>query len=179
MKKSITIGIIVSLLALGAIAVGMYFSYNNKEIGLRKEAEAQKQKVEVTYDKMWKIIKQKAQVTDEYKDAFREAYTEIIGGRYAGETDPLLKVIHEANPEFDSSLYKDLMQAIEVYRSEFATSQNRMVDVLRERQTLIETYPGRWFITNKEKIDYTIVSSTYAKTVMTTGTDDDINLFER
>ena len=175
MKK----GIIISLLAIAVVAVGMYFSYNNKEIRLRKEAEAQKQKVEVTYDKMWKIIKQKAQVTDEYKDAFKDAYAAIIGGRYAGESDPLLKVIHEANPDFDASLYKDLMQAIEVYRSEFATAQNRMVDVLRERETLIETFPGRWFISNKQKIDYTIVSSTYAKTVMMTGTDDDVDLFKR
>ena len=32
----------------------MYFSYNNREIALRKEAEAQKGKIETVHDTMWK-----------------------------------------------------------------------------------------------------------------------------
>lgn len=57
--------IVVAVLLL--ILVIMYFSYNNREVALRKEAEAQKGKIESVFDTMWKTIKQEAGVTDEYR----------------------------------------------------------------------------------------------------------------
>jgi hypothetical protein len=52
-----------------------------------------------------------------------------------------------------------------------------MLDIIREHSTLCNTYPGKWFISNKTEIEYTIVSSTKSKMVMDTGIDDGINLF--
>ena len=170
--------ILIVVVALGGIVLAsMYFSYNNREISLRKECDAQKGKVEGVYDKMWKVVQQKAQVSNEYKESFHEIYADIIGGRYSGESDPLFKVIHEANPQFDASLYKDLMQSIEILRTEFQHSQERMIDLIREHEVLISTYPSKWFVTNKTPIDYTIISSTKAKRTMETGLDDDVSLF--
>ena len=63
------ITIICVIVAL-VVLVGMYFSYNNKEVALRKEAEAQKGKIEGVHDKMWKVIQQKAEVSNEYREAF-------------------------------------------------------------------------------------------------------------
>lgn len=176
-NKLVTLVILI-LLGLGAIVgVSMYFSYNNTEIDLRKRAEAQRGKIEGVHDKMWKVIQQKAQVSTEYKDAFHEIYADIIGGRYNGENDPLLKVIHEANPQFDNSLYKDLMASIEVLRTEFQTAQEVMIDIIREHEVLISTYPSKWFIKNKTPIEYTIISSSRTKDVIETGIDDNVNLF--
>lgn len=178
------IGIIIgaSIAALIAIiGVSMYFSYNNEEIKLRKEIEAQNKKVEVVYDKMWKVISQKAQVSSEYKDAFHEIYKDIIAGRYnSGEGDgSLMKFIKEANPEFDASVYKDLMNSIEVLRTEFQHAQERMLDLIRERETLCETMPSSMFIKNKDKIEYEVISSTKSKDVMETRMDDDVDLFKK
>ena len=111
MKKIILITLLV-IFGCGVFGVvTSYFSYNNKEVSLRAQAEAQRGKVEGVHDKMWKIIQQKAQVTDEYKDAFAEIYPNIISGRYQGENDgALMKWVTEQNPNFDTSLYKDLME---------------------------------------------------------------------
>ena len=172
-----TIIAIIAVVLVVIILVGMYFNYNNKEIALRKEAEAQKGKVEGVHDMMWKTIQQKAGVTEQYREAFEKIYPELISGRYAQEGSTAMKWIQESNPNFDTSLYKDLMQAIEVQRAYFENAQARMLDVIRQRETLIDTYPACWFISNKTKIDYTIVSSTRTKTVMQTGLDDDVQLF--
>jgi hypothetical protein len=88
-----------------------------------------------------------------------------------------MKWITEANPTFDTSLYKDLMQSIELLRTEFQKAQERTLDLIREHNVLLTTVPSKWFVSNKEKIEYTVISSTRSKTVMETGLDDDINLF--
>lgn len=168
-----------ALALLALIVIGMYVSYNNQEVRLRKEAEAQKGKVETVHDTMWKVIKQKAGVTEEYRDTFEKIFPEIIAGRYSQDNGTTMKWIQESNPEFDTSLYRDLMQAIEVQRMYFNQAQTRMLDIIRQRDTLIETIPACFFITNKSKIDYTIVSSTNTKTTMQTGLDDDIDLFKK
>lgn len=178
MKKIILIALLVILGCGAATFAGMYFSYNNKEIALRAKAEAQVGKIEGVHDKMWKVIQQKAQVTTEYKDAFAEIYPDIISGRYSGEGDgSLMKWVTESNPNFDTSLYTDLMQSIEILRSEFQRNQETMLDLIREHKTLCTTYPGRWFISNTLEIEYTVISSTKSKVVMETGIDDDVKLF--
>lgn len=169
---------IIVVVVLAVILVGMYFTYNNREIALRKEAEAQRGKVESVHDMMWKTIQQKANVTDEYRETFEKVYPELISGRYADDSSKM-KWIQEANPDFDTSLYRDLMQAIEVQRAYFNNAQERMLDVIRQRETLINTMPACWFISNKSEIEYVIVSSTRSKTVMQTGLDDDIQIFGR
>lgn len=157
----------------------MYFSYNNKEISLRNQAEAQRGKIEGTYDKMWKVLQQKAQVTDEYKEAFKEIYPQLIEGRYSQGDGSLMKWIQESNPDFDTSLYKDLMQSIEVERHSFQMSQERMLDIKREHETLCHRYPAKFFISNDSEIEYTVVSSSISKATMLSGEDNDIDLFRK
>lgn len=168
-----------ALVLVALIVIGMYIKYNNEEVSLRKEAEAQKGKVETVHDTMWKVIKQKAGVTEEYRDTFEKVFPEIISGRYSQGDGSTMKWIQESSPEFDTSLYKDLMQAIEVQRMYFNQAQTRMLDIIRQRETLIELIPAKFFISNKTKIDYTIISSTSTKTVVQTGIDDDVDLFKK
>lgn len=177
MKKIIGISIAVIVLIGTVTVLGMYFSYNNQDARLRAQAEAQRGKIEGVHDKMWKVLQQKAQVSNEYKKAFSEIYPALIEGRYSQGDGSLMKWIQEANPNFDTSLYKDLMQSIEIQRTEFAKVQERMLDIIREHNVLLTTVPSKWFVSNKEQIEYTVISSTRSKTVMTTGLDDDVSLF--
>ena len=64
-KNIITASLLLVVAILIGSLVATYFSYNNREIALRQQAEAQR-------GKMWKIIQQKAQVTDEYKQTFEK-----------------------------------------------------------------------------------------------------------
>ena len=168
--------IIVAAVAILLVLLIMFFTYNNKEIYLRKEADAQRKKIESTHDKMWKVIKQKAEVSEQYREAFERIYPELIAGRYS-EGSSAMKWIQEANPNFDTSLYNDLMQAIEIQRTHLHNAQTRMLDVIRERASLIESYPSRWFITNKSEIEYEMISSTKTHNVVETRVDDDMDVF--
>jgi hypothetical protein len=155
----------------------MYFTFNNKEVALRKEAEAQRGKIESVYDTMWKVLKQEAGVTEQYRKTFEEIYPKLIAGRYEKDRGQLLKMIQESNPAFDTRLYDKLMQSIEVQRAYFATAQQRMLDILRERETLLESMPSMWFIRNKQKIDYVVISSDVTESVINTRRENDIDLF--
>ena len=177
MGKIIGICVTVIVLLFGMITLGMYFSYNNQDARLRAQAEAQRGKIEGVHDKMWKTLQQKAQVTNEYKDAFSEIYPALIEGRYSQGDGSMMKWIQEANPNFDTSLYKDLMQSIELNREEFRKTQERMLDIIREHNVLLTSVPSKWFVSNKERIEYTVISSTRSKVVMETGLDDNVNLF--
>ncbi len=57
--------IIIAVLVL--LFIILYFYYNNREIALRKESEAQRGVIESVHDTMWKIIQQKAEVSDKYR----------------------------------------------------------------------------------------------------------------
>ena len=181
MKTSNIILISAVVLLFGTVAVvgGMYVNYNNREVSLRNLAEAQRGNIENVYDKMWKILQQKAQVTDEYKVAFREIYPQLIEGRYSQGDGSLMKWIQESNPNFDTSLYKDLMNSIEVERNYFSSEQKKMLDIIRQHNTLRHTIPSGWFVGARPQIEYAVISSFKAKAVMETGEDNDVDLFGR
>ena len=177
METNFIIWGVVALIVI--IGVMMFFSYNNKEISLRKEAEAQRGKIKSVHDKMFKIIQEKANVASEYRDAFEKIYPDLIAGRYSGNNNEMMKWIQEQNPNFDITLYADLMQSIEVQREAFNTAQTRMLDIINMRAALIEQYPSRWFISNKSPIDYEVIASTATNDVMRTGIDDTVLSFNK
>ena len=169
----IGIGLVVLFLAMFVI------SANNQEKEYRTLAEAQMQKIETQYDNMWKVIQQKAQVTDQYKDSFKEIFIGIIEGRYSKDDNTVMKWIQESNPNFDTSMYKDLMATIDIKRTEFMNVQNRMIDIVREHKNLCIKAPKCWVIFNKTPIEFEPISSTISKQVMQTKLDDDIDLFKK
>lgn len=154
----------------------LYFHYNNCEIALRKQADAQLGKIKSTFDKTWKVISQKTQVADEYRKAFEQIYPKLIGGRYQETKNEVMRWINEDNPEFKEEVYLDLMNSIESLRSEFKHSQDRILDIIREHTTLCESYPAKWFITHKTPIEYQVISSTYTEDVLEKGKEDDVHL---
>ncbi len=168
---STTLIIILSIIAVVIVITAMYFSYNNKEVALRMESEAQLGKIETVRDRMFQIIREKANVSSEYRKAFNEIYPKIIARRYK-EGGELMKWIQEANPYFDPSLYQDVMNSIEVQRTAFTSEQNRMLDILNQRKTLINSYPSKWFVKNKTEIGYEPISASDTKRVMATRVDD-------
>lgn len=177
--KTLIIGSILFVITSGLFVWWgtSYLTYNNKEIALREQAEAQRKKIEGVHDAMWKIISQKAQISQDYRTSFDSIYTHIISGRYSQGDGTLMKWITESNPTFDTSLYKDLSNAIESERTYFMHTQEKMIDIIREHNLLCKSYPSKWFISNTSEIEYTVISSTHSKEVMKSGEDDDVKLF--
>lgn len=58
--------LLVALLIIGTLVIiplCMYASYNNQEVRLRHQIEAQQKKNEAVFDNTWKIIQQQAGVS--------------------------------------------------------------------------------------------------------------------
>src|SRR3989344_6398587 len=175
--------IIVGTMVLGffALTIGMaWVSANNKEISLRNQIEAQQKVCETYYDKLWKVLQQKAQVTDQYKAAFKEIYPALIEGRYGNEKGgTLMKWIQESNPTFDVSLYKDLMSSIESERAGFFMEQKKLIDLDREHKVLRQSFPASMFIGSRPDVKFTIITSEKTENVYKTGKENDVDLFKK
>lgn len=166
--------ITISVIVIAVVLLIMFFTYNNREVALRKEAEAQNKNIMGVHDALWKIIKEKAGVAEQYREAFEKIYPDLIKGRYEKDSSATMKWIQESNPNFDTTLYKDLMQAIESQRIYFQRAQQRMLDIIRERETLLNSMPAKFFITNKQTIDYVVIASDKSNEVMQTRMDNDV-----
>jgi len=127
---------------------------------------------------MWKILKQKAGVTDQYKNAFKEIYPKLIEGRYSQGDGSLMKWVQESNPTFDASMYKDLMKSIEIERTGFFNEQSILIDMQREHKTYLLKAPSRWFLDdNLKPVEIKVITSSKTDEVYRTGKEDDIDLF--
>ena len=167
-----------SILALALVVGLMYLSASNGEIRLRNQVVAQQQACEAYYDKLWKVLQQKAGVTDQYKGAFKDIYTDLISGRYQDQ-NLLFKFITESNPTFDTALYKDLMASIEAERNGFFMEQRRLIDLDREHKTMRQVFPGSLFIGDRADVGITVITSKRTETVYSGGQENDIELCAR
>lgn len=177
----LSIAAVVFLFSLitGIWAINKNIDTDNTEVSLRTAITAKKSDQEATFDKMWKVLQQKAQVTDQYKQAFADIYPKLIEGRYSQGDGALMKWITESNPTFDTKLYENLMNSIEVERNGFLTTQRQLIDLKREHDKLFGTWPYKWFINDGiQPIQITVISSTHAKEVIKSGKDDDVDLFK-
>jgi len=181
MSKGLLIGfgIVGTLFIFIGIIVMLCIGWSNQEIELRNQAVAQQKNNENIYDKVWKVIKQKAQITDKYAEDFKAIYTDIMGKRYDGEAkgSPMFKWIQEQNPNFSVDMYKDLSDAIEGNRAEFARVQARLIDIKREHDNLRLKFPSSLVVGARPALEIKIVTSTQTEQVFATGKDDDVKLF--
>lgn len=174
-KIVLIVSLSVVMLLSGILGI-MYVNYNTTEVELRQQAEAQRGKVEAVYDNMWKIIHQTNEVKESYSSDFKDVVKGMMEGRYSKGDGSLMKLIVEQNPNLSPTMYTRVMDAIQIERTNFTTQQERMLDIIREHNTLLNAPISGIFIKNKKPIDYTVISSTRAKKVMESGVDDNVNL---
>ncbi len=179
MKKGtlITLGVI-GVLVIGLViwAIGLSNTYNKKFV----TGKAFQQNCEVVFDNTWKKIQQQANVTNEYKEGFRQIYVEMMNARYSDEgagQQTLMKWIQESNPTFDASLYKTLMNTIEGSRNEFTMEQKKLIDIDRELKSMKATFPNSLIIGGRPDLEIKLVTSAKTEQAFSTGKDDDTKIF--
>jgi Tfp pilus assembly protein PilO len=178
MVKWIVLSVVVFIILVTGGWFGMsYVSFNNQEIELRNLAKAQQENNKTVYDKVWKVIKQKAGVTDKYANDFKEAYGGLMTARYGDGKNPMWSWVKEHNPNLDVSMYKDLSRSIEALRNEFQQVQKRLIDIKREHDNLRQKIPSSWFVGGREELVLDIVTSKQTKQVFKTGEENDVDLF--
>ena len=171
----IGLGVIVAL-AVGVIA--WWISTSNGEIRLRTKIGAQQEMTQAYYTKLWEVLKTKAGVAEEYADKFKEIQTSIMEGRYSTGGE-MMKWIQEANPEFDASLYKDVMNSIEGQREGFFIEQKKLRDMSALHENMLKTFPSKMVVGKREPITVIILQNAASKAAYETGTDASPDLFNK
>ena len=60
----------------------------------------------------------------------------------------------------------------------FLNSQEKIIDIEREHNNLLDVVPSKWFMNSDVKrLDFKVISSTQSKKVMKTRLDDNIEVF--
>jgi hypothetical protein len=173
--KGFLIGLIVLVIVGGSIAI-WGIGVSNSERTLRNKIEAQQETTEIFYTKLWEILKSKAGVTEEYAEQFKEIQFGIMEGRYSTGGE-MMKWIQEANPEFDASLYKDLMNSIEGERNGFFIEQKKLIDMQKQHKDMLVIFPKKLILSNRELIEITVLKNAVTKEAFETGTDQSPDLF--
>jgi hypothetical protein len=89
----------------------------------------------------------------------------------------MMKWIQEANPEFDASLYKDVMNSIEGQREGFFVEQKKLRDMSVLHEVMLKTFPKKLVIGKREPINVIILKNVATKAAYETGTDSSPDLF--
>ena len=172
--------VLIAVVVLAIVIVPMWISVSNKEIGLRNLAAAQEDVCKMVFDETWKIINQQAQVANEYKEAFREIFPELMEGRYGNDRGgALMSWISEQNPEFDSALYIKIQSSIESQRHKYTEAQTMLRDVKLQHDDLRTKFPTNIFVSRRPVLEVTIVTSSKTENVYKEAKEDDIDLFNR
>lgn len=155
------------------VLISMFFSYNNQENELRQLVKARQLDNKNVMDNMWKTMSEQGGIPDRERETATTLFVDYAGARTTEGEAKFMKWVKEAvPPSVTPELYKNLMNSIAALRADFENAQRRLIDVNRQRNTLIAQYPARFFISNTTEIDIVIVTSTRTDNAFATGRDD-------
>lgn len=152
------------------IFVFMYFGYNNQHVDYHTRYEAEEDVVETRLDNMWKIISDKFSMSQQYADDFKEVAK--VNATNFGQGGDMWKWVQANYPQLDANIYKDVMASIESERKGLENAQKKIIDICREHNNLIAKVPSSWFISDKEKLEWNVISSKDTKNIMITREDE-------
>ena len=178
MFKYIFVGLLVFVL-VSVISIGCWaIDLKNTEIALKQRIEAQQIANKAEFDNMKKKILQNNQVSDKYKQGLIDVLTAYTEGRKVDGEQLMMKWSNEAVPVMSPELYKQLSNIIVSSRDKFTIQQKQLLDLQREYNTLISTFPNSiiFTLTGIDKIEVIVITSTDADKAFETGKDDDIKL---
>jgi hypothetical protein len=176
-KNKPTIIVAGIAVVLGIIYFSMSISYTNHANQLEVSAKEKIKANKVDYDAVWKIISQQAGVVDKYQESFKEIYIGLMEERYSDGQGQMMSWIQEHSPNFDATMFNNLMNTIEAQRTDFATRQKELIAIEEEYNHMLVTFPASWFVGDRELMDVTVVTSTKTEKVFDSGKEDDIELF--
>ena len=172
----ISLLVIVTFLIFSFITTGI--SLYNQEVALRNKIESKQEANKAIFDNTWKKIKQATQVSDKYKDGFKEVLETYTNGRKEDSKNLLMRWGNEALPNLDPSIYKQLSNIIVSSRDDFTMNQEELIDLNREHTTLISVFPNNLYFRfmGINKIDIKTVTSNKTESAFNSQKEDNVDL---
>lgn len=168
---------------MGVSIVGKLISFSNTEISIRNRYDQKMTERTAFYDKMYKTLAQKSQITLKNDSSFARNVNAIMSGRK--DSDQLfMKWVTESNPNANydqvSALYQELSRTVESERNGFFTQEKVIQGVVLEHTNHIGLFPNSFInslLFNRQKINYKPITSDRTDDVMSTGKDNNVKLF--
>lgn len=174
----ILLGLVAAIvIVLGALAVSYISAYNtgNRLETTIKATYANNQNILAQYSQK---VMEAAQVPSMMRDDITKVAKAAIEGRYGeGGSKAVLQAITESNPQIDSAVYRQLQQIIEGGRTEFQTSQTRLIDQKRVYEEALGSFwTGMWMrIAGYPKInlaDYKVITTDRTENTFKAGKEE-------
>ena len=102
-----------------------------------------------------------------------EGYAHVCGADEAG-AGPLMGPVYAAAVILPEGC---VIEGLDDSKKLSEKKRETLFDIIRERETLTESMPACWFVRNKSKITYEVISSTVTQDVLRTRREDNIDLF--
>jgi len=155
--------------------------YANREVALHTQITAYQKNNENVQDAVWKKIEQSAQVATKNKDALREIFEGYADARSQNnDGKAIMNWLQESVPNADLSTYKNLQNIITSSRDEFAMNQRMLIDVKREHDRLLQSFPSSIILgaLGRKPVDIIVVTSAKTKDIFRKGEDNDVVVFK-
>ena len=181
-KTAVTLGIVGIIILVILIGGCVTTSTFNNEASLRTTIEQKQIDNKNQFDNMWKKISQVAQVTEAQKNALMEIFNSYATARTGdGSGGAVMKWVQESCPNVDISTFKNLQNIITSSRDSFTMRQTELLDLKREHDKLLRTFPSNMILSmfGRRSIDVVIVTSTKTAEIFATGKDDDVQVFKK
>ena len=139
----VLIGLAAVFVLFGGVMGCTAISFNNDCVRQEKGLTAQYKNNQSNYATYFNKIKEMAQVPDMYAEDLEKVYRGALEGRYGKDgSKAMFQWIQEKNPNFDSSLYKNLQRAMEAGRDSFHADQKMLLDKKRVYEEKLDMFPG-------------------------------------
>jgi hypothetical protein len=183
MMKNVILGMAAALGVLVALVIifgVMWMSAVNAEARARNAFNAQAKVNESSFDKMWKVIKGQAEVSETERESFRKTYTEIMNSTkgVAGQGQ-LASFFTQAKIDVSPELYSKLMTSIEAQRGSFHRDQQHLLKLKQQHDNIRTTMPSSFFVGSKPELEVKIVTSGKTQEAFSTGEDNDSGVFSK
>jgi len=162
--------------------ISTYASFNNREVDLRTTFEMQMKNRSALYDKMWKVIAQKAQITKAYDSSFIRIVNAAMDPRKDG-ANIMMKWVQESNPTLQAGtvqeLYKDLGRTIESERTAFFEREETLASIQQQHSKFLRSFPNNFYnvFMGRKELEYKPITSDRTEDVMRTSKDNSISVF--
>ena len=170
---------IIGAVALAAVVIIglMYVSYSNAERRLRNQITAKQTDNTSELDNVQKKISQIVQVSDIQMAALKDIIVGNAQARAQG-AGSLATLVKEAVPNLDTTIttFNNIINIITGSRDAWTMRQKELLDLKREHDNMIDTFPSSLIVGGRGKIDVVIVTSGRVKENFRTGEDNDIDL---